>query len=51
MLRPVGFPHVVYEHSTYFDKAADTNRLARAFGKVRELALSPEETRKYLESH
>jgi transcriptional regulator with XRE-family HTH domain len=51
VLRPVGFLHVVYGPSTYFDKATDTDRLARAFDKVRELALSPEETRKYLESH
>ncbi|HEU0087329.1 MAG TPA: helix-turn-helix transcriptional regulator [Pseudonocardiaceae bacterium] len=50
VLRPVGFLPVVYGPSTYFDKTTDTERLLRAFNKLRELALSPEETRRYLES-
>lgn len=50
VLRPVGFLPVVYGPSTYFDKVTDTERLLRAFNKLRELALSPEETRRYLES-
>jgi hypothetical protein len=50
VLRPVGFLPVVYGPSTYFDKVADTERILRAFNKIRELALSPEETRGYFES-
>jgi transcriptional regulator with XRE-family HTH domain len=50
VLRPVGFLPVVYGPSTYFDKVADTERILRAFNKLRELALSPEETRGYFES-
>jgi transcriptional regulator with XRE-family HTH domain len=49
-LRPVGFLPVVYGPSTYFDKATDTERILRAFTKLRELALSPEETRRHFES-
>ncbi|MDQ3403163.1 MAG: Scr1 family TA system antitoxin-like transcriptional regulator [Actinomycetota bacterium] len=50
VLRPVGFLPVVYGPSTYFDKVADTERLLRAFNKLRELALSPEKTWEFLES-
>jgi transcriptional regulator with XRE-family HTH domain len=49
-LRPVGFLPVVYGPSTYFDKVTDTERILRAFNKLRELALSPEETRRHFES-
>lgn len=50
VLRPVGFLPVVYGPSTYFDKVTDTERIMRAFNKLRELALTPAETRSYLES-
>ncbi|GGM34506.1 transcriptional regulator [Longimycelium tulufanense] len=49
VLRPVGFLPVVYGPSTYFDKTEDTNRLTRAFTRLRELALSPEDTRRVIE--
>ena len=49
LLRPVGLLPVVYGPSTYFDKVADTERIMRAFNKLRELALSPEQTRRFLQ--
>jgi hypothetical protein len=50
VLRPVAFLPVVYGPSTYFDQVGDTERILRAFNKIRELALSLEETRRYLEA-
>lgn len=44
-LRPVGFLSVPYGPSTYFDAAVDTERMTRAFNKIRELAYTPERTR------
>ncbi|MGI8310384.1 helix-turn-helix domain-containing protein [Saccharopolyspora hattusasensis] len=49
LLRPVGSVPVVYGPATYFDKEADTGRLARAFNKIQELALSPSKTVDFLE--
>jgi hypothetical protein len=50
VLRPVGFSHTVYGPSPYLDNVDDTERLLRAFNKLRELALSPEQTRALLEA-
>jgi hypothetical protein len=41
---PVGFASVVYGPSTYFDSEADTAAMLRAFKRLEELALSPEES-------
>jgi transcriptional regulator with XRE-family HTH domain len=49
VLRPVSFLPVVYGPSIYFDQTEDTERIMRAFNKLRELALSPAETRAVLE--
>jgi transcriptional regulator with XRE-family HTH domain len=49
VLRPVGFLSVLYGPSVYFDETEDTERIMRAFNKLRSLALSPEETRALLE--
>ncbi|MGQ0838150.1 helix-turn-helix domain-containing protein [Actinokineospora sp.] len=49
VLRPVGFLPVVYGPSTYYDTVMDTERILRAFNKLRELAWSPEDTRSHLE--
>ena len=43
------FLPAVYGPSVYYDKVADTERIMRAFNKLRELAWSPEETRRRLE--
>ncbi|OLT11066.1 hypothetical protein BJF78_27805 [Pseudonocardia sp. CNS-139] len=48
-LQPVGFLPTVYGPSAYFDRVTDTERIMRAFNKLRELAWSPEETRSHLE--
>jgi transcriptional regulator with XRE-family HTH domain len=44
-LHPVGFLPVAYGPSTYLDDPEDTERVTRAFTRVRELAMSPEESR------
>ncbi|SDX54019.1 Helix-turn-helix domain-containing protein [Amycolatopsis xylanica] len=49
VLRPVGFVPVAYGPSVYFDETEDTERIMRAFNKLRELALSPAETKAVLE--
>jgi hypothetical protein len=49
VLRPVSFLPVVCGPSLYFDQTEDTERIMRAFDKLRELALSPAETRAVLE--
>ena len=41
---PVGFASVVYGPSTYFDSESDTAALLRAFDRLQELALSPEDS-------
>lgn len=41
---PVGFTHAVFGPSTYFDQDDDTAALLRAFGRVRDLALDPDES-------
>lgn len=50
LLRPVGMLPVIYGPSTYFDQTEDTERMLRAFNKLRELALSPQDSRVLLES-
>ncbi|WP_018683985.1 Scr1 family TA system antitoxin-like transcriptional regulator [Actinokineospora enzanensis] len=49
LLRPVGFLAVVYGPSAYLDKEEDTVRIARAFERLEELALSRDETLKLIE--
>lgn len=41
---PIGFSTVVFGPSTYFDDESDTVAMLRAFRRVRELALSPEQS-------
>jgi uncharacterized protein DUF5753/helix-turn-helix protein len=41
---PVGFAPVVYGPSTYFDNESDTAAMLRAFERLQELALGPEES-------
>jgi transcriptional regulator with XRE-family HTH domain len=48
VLRPIGFLPAAYGPSPYFDKASETDRLTRAFNKVREIAYSPRRTREIL---
>ena len=48
-LQPVGFLPTVYGPSAYYDRVTDTERIMRAFNKIRELAWSPEKTREHLE--
>lgn len=45
---PVGFAPVAYGPSTYFDNESDTAVLLRAFGRIRELALSQEESARFI---
>lgn len=47
-LRPVGLLPVACGPSTYLDDPADTVRLSRAFGKVRQLAMSPDDSRQLI---
>jgi hypothetical protein len=49
VLRPVALLPVVYGPSVYFDETEDTERVMRAFNKLRELALSPLRSRALLE--
>jgi transcriptional regulator with XRE-family HTH domain len=49
VLRPVGFLPVAYGPSVYFDEVEDTERILRAFTRLRDLALSSEDTRAFLE--
>jgi len=49
VLRPVGFLPVAYGPSVYFDEVEDTERILRAFTRLRDLALSSEDTRVFLE--
>jgi hypothetical protein len=49
LLRPVGFLPVVYGPSVYLDETEDTERIMRAFNRLRDLALSPQATRVFLE--
>ncbi|HEU5472820.1 MAG TPA: helix-turn-helix transcriptional regulator [Actinophytocola sp.] len=42
---PIGFLPVAYGPSTYLDDPDDTERLARAFARVRDLAMPPDESR------
>jgi transcriptional regulator with XRE-family HTH domain len=49
LLRPVGFLPVVYGPSVYLDDTADTERIMRAFNRLRDIALSPQATRMFLE--
>ena len=46
---PVGFTPAVFGPSTYFDQAAETAALLRAFRRVEELALSPQDSRRLIE--
>jgi uncharacterized protein DUF5753/helix-turn-helix protein len=50
VLRPIGFLPVVYGPSVYLDKTEDTERILRAFNRLRDLALSPAKTRALLET-
>jgi transcriptional regulator with XRE-family HTH domain len=45
---PVGFASVVYGPSTYFDNESDTVAMLRAFGRLEELALGPEESVRFI---
>lgn len=45
---PVGFLPTVYGPSSYFQEPTDTSRLARAFGKLQALSISPEESRRVI---
>jgi len=49
LLRPVGFLPVVYGPSVYLDDTSDTERIMRAFNRLRDIALSPQATRLLLE--
>jgi hypothetical protein len=40
---------VLYGPSVYIDDPVDTDRLSRAFGRVAELALPPEESRDFID--
>jgi hypothetical protein len=46
---PVGFASVVYGPSTYFDNESDTTAMLRAFDRLEELALSPEESVRFID--
>jgi transcriptional regulator with XRE-family HTH domain len=46
---PVGFSNVVFGPSTYYHDEADTEIMLRGFDRLRELALSPEESRRLIE--
>jgi transcriptional regulator with XRE-family HTH domain len=46
---PVGFSTVVFGPSTYFDQEPDTTALLRGFRRVRELALGPEDSVRFIE--
>lgn len=45
---PVGFAPAVYGPSTYFDSESDTSAMRRAFDRLLELALSPEESERFI---
>jgi transcriptional regulator with XRE-family HTH domain len=45
----VGLLPVLYGPSVYIDDPVDTDRLSRAFGRVAELALPPEESRDFID--
>ncbi|RLK54590.1 helix-turn-helix domain-containing protein [Actinokineospora cianjurensis] len=44
LLRPIGFLPVIYGPSTYIDKPEDTDRIARAFERLDQLALSRDDS-------
>jgi transcriptional regulator with XRE-family HTH domain len=46
---PVGFAPVVFGPSTYFDNEPDTLAMARAFARLQQLALSPEDSVRFIE--
>jgi hypothetical protein len=50
LLRPVGFLPTVYGPSTYFELAADTDRLTRALNKIREIGYSPRRSKQLLQA-
>ncbi|GGP39114.1 hypothetical protein GCM10010185_08310 [Saccharothrix coeruleofusca] len=46
--RPVAFASVLHGPYTYYDQPGDTEPMRRIFNRVRELAMSPEDTRSLL---
>ncbi|RKT57063.1 helix-turn-helix domain-containing protein [Saccharothrix australiensis] len=44
----IAYPTMVYGSATYYDQVADTDAMARAFERVRELALPPQESKSLL---
>jgi transcriptional regulator with XRE-family HTH domain len=44
----IGYPSTIYGPATYYDQPSDTEAMARAFERVRELALSPGDSKSLL---
>ncbi|SES44486.1 helix-turn-helix domain-containing protein [Actinokineospora terrae] len=51
LLRPIGFMPVIYGPSTYMDSSEDTERMARAFARLGDLALSRDDSLKLVSTN